>query len=168
MLRAAVANDDPCILIESRGLYQLKGSVTAVPDSEIGGAALHADGEDLAIITWGRMTHRARDAVELLAAEGIDATLLELRWLSPLDDAALADAVRRCGRVLIVHEANLTGGFGAEIAAVIADRHFDHLDAPVRRHASPDVRFPASPVLQDALLPSSGSIVAMARDLIRM
>jgi 2-oxoisovalerate dehydrogenase E1 component len=168
MLRAAVADDDPCILIESRALYQRKGSVVAVPDAEIGGAALHADGDDLAIVTWGRMTDRARAAVETLSAEDVDATLLELRWLSPLDDAALADAVRRCGRVLIVHEANLTGGFGAEIAAIVADRHFDHLDAPVRRHASPDVRFPASPVLQDALLPSSQSIVAMARDLLRV
>ena len=134
----------------------------------IGGAALRTDGDDLALISWGRMANRCVAAAEQLAADGVDASVLDLRWLSPLDDEAIAEVTRRTSRVLIVHEANVTGGFGGEIAARIADRHFDYLDAPVRRLGSPDVRYPSAPILQDALLPDVADIVAAARELVTL
>jgi 2-oxoisovalerate dehydrogenase E1 component len=168
MLRAAIAEDDPCILIESRALYQEKGPLVPEADPTIGGARTHGEGSDAAIITWGRMTNAALAAADTLSAEGISSTVVDLRWLSPLDEQAIGEAVDRCGRVLVVHEANLTGGFGAEVAARIGDDFFTSLDAPVQRLASPDVRYPSAPGLQDALLPNSGAIVTAVKRLLTL
>jgi 2-oxoisovalerate dehydrogenase E1 component len=167
MTRAAVADDDPCVLIESRAIYGRRGPVDLVaPVQRIGGARLRRDGGDVAIITWGRMLDGVLSAADRLSDEGMHASVLDLRWLAPLDDDAIAEVVGRCNRVLICHEANLTGGFGAEIAARIADAHLFDLDAPVRRLASPDVRYPSAPALQEALLPGPDEIVAAIRDLL--
>ncbi|MBD0282116.1 MAG: hypothetical protein ICV69_07995 [Thermoleophilaceae bacterium] len=111
---------------------------------------------------WGPVALAAEEAAEALAGRGIEATVVDLRWLAPLDDEAIAAAVGRTNRVLIAHEANVTGGFGAEIAAFIGERHFD---APVRRVGAPDVRLPAAPALQAALLPSADSIARAAERL---
>ena len=167
MLRAAVANPDPCIVIECRALYRERGAVDLdAPPEPIGTARLLRDGGDVAILTWGRITHTVLKAADALEADGVHPTVLELRWLSPMDDAAIDAAVAACGgRVLIVHEANQTGGVGAEVAARIADRAFDRLTRPIRRIATPDVRMPASPHLQAALLPSVERIVAGAKSL---
>ena len=165
MLRAAIADDDPCVIVECRALYQLRGPVARVPDPSIGGARRYGDGPDLAIISWGRMVHAAREAAGLLAAKGVHASVLDLRWLSPLDDEAIGAVVDKCSRVIVVHEANLTGGFGAEVAARIGESYFESLDAPVRRIGAPDVRLPAAPVLQEALLPNGSTIAAAALDL---
>lgn len=168
MLRAAIAEDDPCVLIESRALYQVKGPLSTVPDVSVGGARAYGSGDDLCIVTWGRMLHTVRVAADQLVAEGVATRVLDLRWLSPLDDAAIAEAVTRSRRILIVHEANVTGGFGAEIAARIGERHFDSLDAPVRRIGAPDVRFPAAPVLQQELLPDAKKVAEAARVLLAL
>lgn len=168
MLRAAIADPDPCIVIESRSLYQLKGPVVLGGPAElVGGARWHRSGGDLAIVTWGPMLHSALAAAERLAAEGVEAAVVDLRWLNPLDDASIARAVEESGgRVLIAHEANVTGGFGAEIAARIQERHFDLLDAPVVRVGAPDVRIPSAPALQAALVPGEEAIAAAARSLV--
>lgn len=168
MLRAAAANPDPCIIIECRALYRERGPVDlAAPAEPIGAARVRKEGGDLAILTWGRITHVVMQAAAALEKDGIRPTVLELRWLSPLDDAAIAAAVAACGgRVMIVHEANRTGGVGAEIAARIADRNFHLLTGPIRRIATPDMRMPASPHLQKALLPSVERIVEGAKNLI--
>ena len=166
MLRAAVADDDPCLIIESRALYPLEGDVDLGRIESVAGASLRRSGSDAVIITWGTMMHRALEASDLLATEGISAGVLDLRWLAPLDDAAIAAAVRAAGgRVVVAHEANRSGGFGAEVAARIAEHLLDELDAPVVRVATPDVRMPASPVLQAALIPSAETIVASVREL---
>jgi len=94
--------------------------------------------------------------------------VLDLRWLAPLDDAAIAAAVERTGRVLVAHEANVTGGFGAEIAARICERSFDALDAPVRRVGALDSRIPPAPGLRAALLPSADGIARAAAELVRV
>jgi 2-oxoisovalerate dehydrogenase E1 component len=105
-------------------------------------------------------------AADLLLAEGIEASVLDLRWLSPLDDEAIEQAVQENdGRVLVVHEANVTGGVGAEIAARISERHWPILKTAVRRIGTRDVRMPASPILQQAVLPSADDIVRAARAL---
>jgi len=168
MLRAAVADDDPVILFESRALYQHKGMVALGGEREgVGGARFRREGGDVAIVSWGRTALLAEQAAEGLAVEGIEATVLDLRWLSPLDDGALARAVQQTGRVLVAHEANVTGGFGAEIAARIGETQFDALDAPVRRLGAPDVRIPPTPGLQAALLPSVEGIAHAATELVR-
>lgn len=167
MTRAAIAHPDPVILIESRAIYGRRGPVDLdAPVEGVGGARLLRGGDALAIISWGRMVDAALAAADRLTADGADASVLDLRWLSPLDDESIAEVVSRCSRVLICHEANVTGGFGAEVAARIADVHLYELDAPVRRVGSPDVRFPSAPILQQALLPDADDIIAAAQDLL--
>lgn len=167
MTRAAIADPDPTILIEHRTLYQQVGSVAGGGVIEAAaGARTHRNGADLAILTWGSMLHEALAAAEELASTGIEATVLDLRWLRPLDDAAISEVVRACGgRVIVAHEANLTGGFGAEIAAHITERHFDVLQAPVRRIGLDDLRMPSAPSLQEAVLPRAADIIDAARKL---
>lgn len=168
MTRAAVADPDPTILIEHRSLYQVPGSVIAGGAVEsAAGARKHRSGNDLAIITWGSMVHEALTAADELASTGISASVLDLRWLRPLDDAAIADVVRASGgRVVVAHEANLTGGFGAEIAAHISERHFDVLAAAVARVGLNDLRVPSAPALQAAVLPRAADIVDAAAKLV--
>jgi 2-oxoisovalerate dehydrogenase E1 component len=168
MLRSAIADPDPVIVIEARSLYQTKGPVELdAPVTPVGGARLHREGTDLVIISWGTMVPEALRAADELAGEGIDASVLDLRWLNPLDDETIAQVVRASeGRVLVVHEANVTGGFGAEIAARIQERHFDFLDQPVARLGAPDTRIPSAPALQRALLPNADAIVKAARELV--
>ena len=167
MLRAAVDDPDPCVLIESRAIYGWKGAVRLDGRGEqVGGARLRRAGQDLGIVTWGRMSASVLEAAEALERDGLSAAVLDLRWLAPLDDGAIAELVQSTGRILIVHEANITGGFGGEVAARIAERHFDDLDAPIGRVGAPDIRFPAAPILQNALLPSASSIADAARALV--
>ncbi len=168
MLRAAVADPDPCVLLESRAAYQVSGEVALGAGLEaVGGARLRRPGADVAIVTWGPMVAPSLAAAADLAAEGVEAAVLDLRWLRPLDVDAIAAAVRAAGgRVVVVHEANLTGGFGAEIAAHIQEEHFDELDAPVARLGTPDVRMPAAPSLQQAIVPDAAAITARCRALV--
>jgi 2-oxoisovalerate dehydrogenase E1 component len=170
MTRAAIADPDPTVLIEHRSLYQQSGPVAAGGAVEAAaGARRHRSGSDLAIITWGAMLHEALSAADDLAATGIDASVLDLRWLRPLDDAAIAEVVRASrGRVVVAHEANLTGGFGAEIAAHITERHFDIMAAPVSRVGLDDLRMPSAPALQAAVLPRAADIVDAGSKLLAL
>lgn len=168
MMRAAIADPDPVIVVEARELYQNKGSVPVGAMLEpAAGARFRRDGDDLTVISWGPMVLRALTAAQTLAESGIEASVLDLRWLNPIDDQALAQAVRQGGgRVLIVHEANRTGGLGAEIAARITEAHHDELRAPVVRVGTPDTRIPAAPNLQERLIPGADAIAAAARELV--
>lgn len=167
LLRAAAADPDPCVLIEARGLYASKAAVELTEGAEpVGKARLRRPGDDVAIVSWGTMVPRALEAAEILASRGIEAAVLDLRWLNPLDEMALLDVVKKAsGRVLIVHEAVRTGGFAGEIALRI--RELAGEDAPlfVRRLTTPDIRMPSNAGLQAALLPSIDSIVEMAAEL---
>jgi 2-oxoisovalerate dehydrogenase E1 component len=167
MTRAAIADDDPVVLIESRALYLEKDvvDVEARPE-KVGGARLRRAGRDVLLISWGRMVHECDAAADLLAAQGIRAGVLDLRWLAPLDFGTVKEqAVAHGGKVVVVHEANRTGGFGAELAARLNEDAFEQLDGPVVRVAAPDVRWPAAPSLQAALLPESKSIARAAAAL---
>ena len=168
MTRAAVADPDPCVLAEARELYQMSGKVRlGGPVEAVGGARFRRRGDSLAIITWGPMLYRALEAADRLAESGHSASVLDLRWLRPLDDMAIDEAVRESGgRVIVAHEANLTGGFGAEIAARVNERHFRDLFAPVRRVAALDTRIPAAPALQRAVIPGVQAILDAAASLL--
>jgi len=166
MLRAAIDDPDPCILFEARSLFQREADVVVGGDVEgVCSARLLRDGSDVAVICWGTSIYPALEAAEMAAADGLRVAVLDLRWLAPLDDDAIANIVHRCGRVLIVHEASQTGGFGAEIAARIAERHSDSLKAPIRRIGGVDVRMPSAPVLQKLVVPSVQKILAALRGL---
>jgi len=167
MLRAAVADPDPTVIIEARSLFNLSGEVAiGGPVEAAEGARTRRDGRDAVIITWGTSLHPSLAAADQLEAEGIDVSVLDLRWLAPIDDAALRRAVEKTGRVLIVHEASRTGGFGAEIAARIGETLDAELKAPVRRIGGLDVRMPASPILQKVVIPGAAKIAAAVRELV--
>ena len=169
VLRAAIRDNDPCVVIEARATYQTKSEVALTDFAEpVGKARLRRSGTDIAIISWGTMVGRACDAAEHLVADGINAAVLDLRWLSPIDDEALNAVVDSCGgNALVVHEAARTGGFGAEIAMRIGEaRASKGLSSKVQRLATPDVRIPASPALQAALIPSADNIAAAVRAML--
>lgn len=166
MLRSAVVSDDPVVILETRMLYPTKGEVRFdVAVEKIGGARTVRVGNDVTIVAWGSTVALAADGADLLAEQGISAEVIDLRWLSPLDMTTVINSLSRTGRLVIAHEANLTGGFGGEIAARCAENAFTHLIAPIVRVATPDVHFPAAPSLQNALLPTARSIAGAASRL---
>lgn len=168
LLKASVADPDPVLFLEHKACYRMiRGEVPAgdfaVP---IGQAAVRRAGADMTVLAYGLMLHHSLEAAEQLAAEGVDAEVLDLRTLRPLDEEAILASVRKTGKVLIVHEDNLTGGLGGEIAAIIGERAFEHLDAPITRVAGPDA--PAMPYaagLEAAFMPSPRTIAAAMRQL---
>lgn len=166
LLWSAVEDPDPVLVLEPKKLYRLgKGPVPAGPHRvPIGVAALRRTGRDLTIIAYGAMAYLAVEASDRLAEEGIGAEVLDLRTLRPLDWVSVEAAVKRTSKVLIVHEDNEFGGFGAEVSAQIAEKTFEWLDAPVRRYASPEVpAFPYSSSLEDQVYPSVEGIMNRAR-----
>jgi 2-oxoisovalerate dehydrogenase E1 component beta subunit len=141
LLIAAIRDPDPVVFFEHKQLYRLLRA--EVPEGSysvpIGQAAVLRAGGDISLYTYGLMAHFSLAAAELVSAEGIGVEVIDLRTLYPLDRSAILESVRKTGKALVVHEDNLTGGLGGEISALIAEHAFEHLDAPVRRLASPDV-----------------------------
>jgi len=169
LIRAAAADPDPCVVIEARGLYGERGEVRLTEGAEpVGRSQLMREGGDVGLVAWGTMVPRTLAAARQLQTLGIEASVLNLRWLNPLDEAALLDLVAKVGgRILIVHEAVRTGGFAGEIAMRLSELTEGRQSLTVRRLTTPDVRLPASPVLQAALLPSIEGIVTTAREIAR-
>ena len=168
LLKAAIRDDDPVLYFEHKYLYRrIKDEV---PDEDyivpLGKAAIRRQGSDLSIITFGAMVHTALDAAGKLAAEGVEAEVLDLRSLAPLDREAVLTTVAKTSRALLLHEATLTGGIGGELAAIISEEAFEYLDAPVMRVASADSPVPYSPPLEAAFLPGVDKLVAAAKKLV--
>ena len=168
LLVAAIRDPDPVVFFEHKGLYRsLRGEVPDGPyTAPLGTAAVRRAGRDLSVLTYGLMAHMCLEAAGQLAAEGVQAKVLDLRTLAPLDRQAILATVRKTGRALIVHEDNLTGGVGGEVAALIAEHAFEHLDAPVRRLAAPDVfSAPFSDVLEAHFMLTPGKVLEAMRAL---
>ena len=168
LLKAAIRDDDPVLYFEHKSLYRrIKDEV---PEEDyivpLGKAALKREGRDLSIITFGAMVHTALEAATKLAADGVEAEVLDLRSLAPLDRDAILETVSTTNRVLLLHEATLTGGIGGELAAIIGEEAFEYLDAPIMRVASADAPVPYSPPLEAAFLPNVDRVVAAAKRLI--
>lgn len=164
MLRASVVSDDPVIVAEARMLYPTKGDVRLdAPVQDIAGGVVSRSGADVTVVAWSRMVSEALAAAEELVAEGIDVEVIDPRWLAPLDFALIAESVAKTGRLVIAHEANLTGGFGAEIAARAASACFADLRAGVERVGAPDVPTPAAPALQAAVIPDRSDVIEAIR-----
>ena len=168
LLTAAIRDNNPVIYLENKFLYRHYRE--DVPEGEhvtpIGVAALRTVGDDLSIISYGATVHHCVEAARMLEKEGASVEVLDLRSLVPLDRKAILESVRKTSRALVVHEANLTAGFGGEVAALIAQEAFEYLDAPVTRVASLDVPVPFSPPLEMAMLPSVDKIANAARSVL--
>ena len=167
LLTSAIRDDDPVIFLEHKLLYRTKGEVPigehVVP---LGRADVKRAGKDLTIVSWSRQVLFALDAAKQLASEGIDAEVVDLRTLVPLDKEAVLSSVRRTHRVLIVHEAIRRGGFGGEIAAIVAEEAFDDLDAPPRRVAGLETPIPYAQHLERSVIPQVDDIVKAAKELV--
>jgi len=170
LLRTAIRSDDPVMFLEHKHLYRqpYNRSENPGPDFTIpfGKARVVKEGTDLSIITYGAVVHRAEVAAAQLQREGVNVEILDLRSLSPYDWEAISATVRKTHRVIVAYEDMLSWGFGAEIAARIADQLFGELDAPVRRVAAMDTFCAYQPKLEDVILPQSGHIAAAVKQLL--
>ena len=166
MIALALSDPDPVLIFENALLYNVKGTVdtTAAPLS-IGKAKTHRSGKDLTILTYGISLFKALEAAETLSAEGIDAEVIDLRSLRPLDDKAIMASVKKTHRVMIVDEGWKSGSISAEIMARINEQAFFELDAPMGRVCSAEVPLPYAKHLEEAALPQPDKIIAMARQL---
>jgi len=167
LLLAAIDDPNPVLIFEHKLLYKTKGHVPAEPYRvPIGTAVTRRAGSTATVVATSIMVHRALEAAEALAPEGIDAEVIDLRSLRPIDTAAIEASARRTGRLLVVHEGVRTLGIGAEIAAHVAGSEaFDFLDAPIMRLGGRDAPLPYNPVLEKAAVPQVPDIVAALRSL---
>ncbi len=166
LLKAAIRSDDPVLYFEHKALFPTKGPV---PDGDhltpIGKAAVARPGRDLTIVSYSMTMHRALEAAEKLAGEGIDAEVIDLRTISPIDTATIYASLAKTHRLLIVHESVKAGGVGAEIAARVAEEAFDLLDAPIARIGAPFVPIPFSPALERLVKTTADDIARAAQQL---
>jgi 2-oxoisovalerate dehydrogenase E1 component beta subunit len=165
LLKAAIRDNDPVVFFESKRCYRNYRETVGTAVLPLGQARVDREGEDLTIVTYGIGVHIARQAAGTLAADGVNCHVLDLRTLVPLDKEAVAAAVQRTGRLLILHEANRTMGFGAEIAAFAAEELFLDLDAPVVRVAAEDCHLPYNGPEEQAILPGAEDVIGAARRL---
>ncbi len=168
LLRAALTQPDPVVFIEHKGLYTMKSSYDPdAPEGDWGQALIRRKGRDLTIVTYSRMLHEAMTAAAALAEVGVEAEVIDLRCLNPLDDATIMASVARTGRAMVVTEAAVTGSVASEVAARIGEQCFDWLEEPVLRIGGEDIPIPVSPALERASIPSASLIEQAGRWLVR-
>jgi pyruvate dehydrogenase E1 component beta subunit len=156
LLRQSLTQPDPVVFIEHKGLYTLKGDLDpSTPDGAWGQPVIRRTGADLVIVTYSRMVHECLAAAERLAASGVEATVIDLRCLNPLDEGPLIEAVRATGRAMVVTEAAVTGSVASDIAARLGEACFDWLEEPVLRVGGEDIPIPVAPALERASIPSA-------------
>lgn len=167
LIKASIRDNNPVIFYEHKYLYrrvreEVSGEDFIVP---LGKAVVRREGSDIAVITYGAMVWTALEAAELLAAEGISLEVVDLRTLLPYDEQCVLSSVRKCSKVILLHEDTRVGGLAGELAAVIAEKAFEDLDGPVVRVTAPDTPVPFSPPLEDYFLPNVQKIADAARQL---
>lgn len=166
LLKTAIRSDDPVVYFEHKNMWALEGEV---PDGDVtipfGVARTVREGRDVTVVSWSATVHAAAEAAEALAGDGIGAEVIDLRTLWPWDKAAVFESVARTGRLLVAHEAVQVGGFGAEVAATVAEHCFKDLKAPVKRLGSPRVPIAYAPPLENLLRVTPDKIAEAARAL---
>jgi 2-oxoisovalerate dehydrogenase E1 component len=169
LLRTAIRCDDPVMFLEHKHLYRQTYNKGEYPGREymipFGKAALRREGTDMVVVTWGALVQRSLLAAQQAEKDGISVAVLDLRTIMPFDFAAIAEQVKQTNRVLIAHEDALTCGFGAELAARVADELFEYLDAPVKRIGALDAPVAYCPDLEEAILPTWNTVLAGIKDL---
>ncbi|MBE0598572.1 MAG: alpha-ketoacid dehydrogenase subunit beta [Desulfuromonadales bacterium] len=167
LLKSAIRSDDPIMFLEHEGIYGVKGEV---PDGDytipLGVADIKRPGGDVTLITLSRMVYVCLEAAKQLAAAGIEAEVVDLRGLNPLDMVTVLDSVRKTRRAITVEESWLTGGWGGEVAARIMEEAFDSLDAPVLRVGCADVPMPYNKKLEKAAIPDVARVIARVREIV--
>jgi 2-oxoisovalerate dehydrogenase E1 component beta subunit len=161
LLKSAIRDDNPSMFLEHKWIYRrIKEQVPEDPDFlvPIGSADVKREGTDVSIVTYGAMVHKALEAADALAQRGISAEIVDLRTVYPFDEETVLRSIEKTSRALVLYESYRFLGIGAEVAATIAERAFEHLDAPVVRLAPPNVPVPFSPPLEDAFLPQVADI----------
>jgi 2-oxoisovalerate dehydrogenase E1 component beta subunit len=168
LIKAAIRDDDPVLYLEHKYLYRRIKEELPTEDYivPLGKAAVRREGSDLGIITYGAMVYTALDAAEILAKDGVQTEVLDMRSLQPLDEEALLETAMKTNKVIVLHEACLTGGAGGELVARIAEKAFDFLDGPIVRVAAKDTPVPFSPPLEEAFLPQVNDVVTAAKKLL--
>jgi pyruvate/2-oxoglutarate/acetoin dehydrogenase E1 component len=169
MLLAAIDDPDPVMVFEHKLLYKMKGDVPAEPYRvPIGKAIVRRAGASISIVATSIMVHRALEAAEILAGEGIDAEVIDLRTLRPIDRDTIIESVKKTGRLACVYEGVKTLGIGAEISAIVTESEaFDYLDAPILRLGGAEAPIPYNPVLEKAAVPQTELVVARVRELLQ-
>jgi 2-oxoisovalerate dehydrogenase E1 component beta subunit len=170
LLKAAIRDEDPVLYLEHKKLYRHVKAASAELESRegvppFGKAIVRRRGKDVVVITYSAMLYVALEAAEVLAKEGIELEVVDLRSLVPLDKECILESVRRVNKVLILHEDTRTGGMAGEIAAIVADEAFDDLDGPILRVTAPDTPVPYAAALEDAFIPRPEDVVRAARRL---
>jgi len=167
LIKTSIRNDNPIIFIEHKLLYNEKG---LVPDEEylipLGKADIKREGRDVTLIATSRMVLKALKAAEALAQDGIEAEVIDPRTLVPLDEEAILQSVKKTGRLVIIHEACKRAGYGAEIGALVVEKAFDYLDAPIKRIAAANTPVPFAPILEDFVIPNEESIIREVKELL--
>jgi len=167
LLKAAIRDDNPVCFMESEVMYALKG---AVPDGEhvvpLGVAEVKRPGRDVTLVTWGRMVHVSLDAAKVLAEDGVEAEVLDLRTIRPLDRAAIVESIRKTHRCVVVQEGWPFAGVAAEVVAAIVEDAFDELDAPPGRVTNLDVPMPYATTLENLVVPHAEKVIAAVRRLL--
>jgi pyruvate dehydrogenase E1 component beta subunit len=167
LLKSAIRDDNPVIFIEHMGLYFAE---MTVPEDDylipLGKAEIKRPGKDLTVVTWSGMLGVAMKAAEKLSQENIETEIVDLRTLTPLDKDTILASVKKTGRLIVLHEATRTGGFGGEIAAVVMEQGFKYLKAPLRRVTGPDIPVPASPPLEKFFIPDEDNLIQAAREIL--
>ena len=167
LLRAAIACDDPVVYMEHKDLWAFEDEVPEVPEAEpLGRAALRREGDAATLVSWSKQVHVCLEAAVALAARGIEVEVIDLRTLWPWDQEMVLDSVRRTGRLLVVQEAVTVAGFGAEVAASVAERLWDRLKAPVRRLGAPRAPISYAPPLEDLLRVAPAQVAAAVEALV--
>jgi len=168
LLISSIRDNNPVVFLEHKALYGVEGEV---PDEAytipLGKAEIKREGKDVTVVATAMMVSRSLSAAEKLSADGISVEVVDPRTLSPLDEETILNSVRKTHRLVIVHEEVKFAGSGAEIAALVAEKAFDYLDAPIQRVAAPFCPVPFSPVLEDEYIPSEAKIIAAVKKAVR-
>ena len=164
LLWSSIYDDNTVVFFEHRTLYPIKGAVPeAIEPIELGKARIHREGEDVTVVATGRLVHEALKAAQQAEAEGISVEVFDPRTLQPLDEEALTASVMKTNRCVVAHEAITRMGYGAEIAAVVQERCFDYLDAPIARVGSRFTPLPFAPVMEEFVVPHADDVLAAVR-----
>ena len=167
LFKSAIRDNDPVVYMEHGSLYGIKGQL---PEEDytvpMGVGDIKREGKDISIITYSYMVHKALAAAEILEADGIDAEVVDLRTLRPMDTEIITTSVKKTHRAVVLHEACITGGIGGEIVAKIAENVFDYIDAPIKRVGIPDVPIPYAKSLEDTIVPNEETLISCIKTVL--
>jgi pyruvate dehydrogenase E1 component beta subunit len=166
LLKTSIRDENPVIFIEHKFLTDFRGPV---PEDDytlpLGEAEIKRPGKDATIVTWSYMVHVALRAADRLAGEGTEIEVIDLKTLKPIDEKTILGSVEKTGKVVILHEACRTTGFGAEVAAIVGEKAFDYLDGPIKRVTAPDTPVPFSPVLEKFFMPDEENVIQAIHEI---